>query len=236
MKRLLTQFRVQRPGRTLAVLAASWISSSGWAAEPPSRDDKTEPTEVVVKIKAREFESRRSRDATLTWVVQNTTYEDGLKVVTLAGAQFEEHFGLTAVLLDDVAPQTTTRQPQTQPQGQTAFPRPPLLDGLESTSDEAPNIAVQLRSVLVDLNDLRTQAAARQAVPACESDRRRAVLFIRPEQLRRQLDVTTQEAEKWTRYGRAACLRWESFPRKEQAKTALPTDAQPLPGEPGPRN
>lgn len=231
VKRLLTHLQVYRPGWTLAGLVACCTSAGGWAAEPQAQDGKATPPEVVVKIKAREFENRRAKDATLTWVLQNTTYEDGLRVITLAGVQFEENFGLTAVLLDDVAPEKTTRPQHTESQAQPVPPRAPMVDGAENTSDEPPVIQVQLRSLVVNVNELRSQAATRQSVPACDNDRRRAVVFIRPEQLRRQLEVSIEEAEKWTRFGRAACLRWESFPTREQVKTALPTDALPQPNE-----
>lgn len=177
----------------------------------------------------------------MTWVVQKTIYEDDSAVTTLAGVQFEEAFGLSVVLIDDVAPKDSAA-PLSRPQSPAPTPSKKLEDVTSLNdnlvTDEPAQLQLQMRSLLVDLNDLRNSAATRATVPSCENGRRRAVVFLRPEQLKRQLMLNPEDSTLWSRFGRAACVRWNKFPSEsaQLSKSPFQTDAPFLPNVPSPQN
>jgi len=175
-----------------------------------------------VRIKERTFEQRREPDSRLTWVVQKTTFEDGLTVVTLAGAQFSDALGLALILVDDVTP-----QPLSERTRQTLEDIPP--NGEKRLPGEAARIDLQLRNVLLDLKELKSGSVGLQSVPQCEQGRRRGVLFLRANQTGRVLELSPEQADTLTRWGRAACVRWDGFPMADlphEAKTQNQTAVQ----------
>ncbi|MEN9808468.1 MAG: hypothetical protein RLZZ488_35 [Pseudomonadota bacterium] len=237
MKRLLTH------QTALRVLIGLWLGCLptpvryAFAAE----EDK-KPAEMAVKIKSRTFESHREADSTMTWIVQKTDYDDGLRVLTLAGVQHEDAYGLSVVLLDDVTPQkhtTTVAIKEGEKSEHTAFIN--LSDNIESSeeiSDQGPaRLQLQIRSLLVNMADLRQQAEVKESVPMCSGKNRRAVAFLRPAQLQRQLNLTAEESKVWSRFGRAACVRWSRLPEAQtSAKTADQTVAPSQPDAPVQKN
>lgn len=200
------------------------------------------PAEMAVKTLSRSFESHREANSTMTWILQKTDYDDGLRVLTLAGVQHEDAYGLSIVLLDDVTPQKHTATIATkdgEKSEKTAFVS--LTDNIDSRDEisaQGPaRLQVQVRSLLVNMADLRQQAEVKESVPSCPGRSRRAVVFLRPAQLLRQLDVTAEESKLWSRFGRAACVRWSRLPEPQMsAKTADRTVSPSQPDAPARKN
>lgn len=179
----------------------------------------------------------------MTWIVQKTDYDDGLRVLTLAGVQHEDAYGLSVVLLDDVTPQkhtTTTAATADSGKGESAafVSLSDNINGSGENSGQVPaQLQVQIRSLLVNMADLRQRGEVKESVPACSGKNRRAVAFLRPAQLQRQLNLTAEESQQWSRFGRAACVRWNRLPEPElSAKTVDRIAAPSLPDEPAPKN
>lgn len=178
----------------------------------------------------------------MTWIVQKTDYADGLRVLTLAGVQHEDSYGLSVILLDDVTPQkhtTTVVTADGVKSESAAFVT--LTDNIngsdENSAHEPAQLQVQIRSLLVNMADLRQQGEVKESVPACSGKNRRAVAFLRPAQLQRQLKLTAEESQQWSRFGRAACVRWNRLPEPQlSAKTADRIAAPSLPDEPARKN
>jgi len=199
------------------------------ALSSPGQPSVPAPVQQTLKIVSRDFESRRANDSTMTWVVQRTSYEDGLTVLTLAGVQFEEALGLTVAIVDDVVPQSRLVKRQTAaasepvsgdksaPIAQSAAP---VVIDISKTSSDMPalsnlephKVMLTVRNQLIPLDELSQQPSLRHSLPFCTSGARRAVVFLRPAQLQRQLQLTHQQAAEWSRYGLAACVQWTGFP------------------------
>lgn len=207
------------------------------ASSPPS---PSAAAATQVKIKVRNFEQRRAADGSMTWIIQKTLYEDGTQVVTPAGVQFEDALGLSILILDDVLPRSQrvdvpvepqataaaenkaiVAQPAAQGSASQTFEDNPVTPP-ESTSNMKPEFRIQLRSLLVDITDLRGNDLARTLVPRCENGRRRAVVFLRAAQLGRQMELETEEAQRWSKFGRAACVIWNYMPA---TNTKTPSDS-----------
>lgn len=211
-------------------IEASRATSSIAASEASTPTIPSPVANTQVKIKLRSFEQRRAPDGTMSWIIQKTLYEDGTQVLTPAGVQFEEALGLSVLILDDVLP-TIQRfdvpvepkatvaaennavevQPATQASASQTFEDNPETPP-EAASNMKPEFRIHLRSLLVDLADLRSNDLTRTLVPRCENGRRRAVVFLRAAQLGRQMALESDEAQRWSKFGRAACVQWNYMP------------------------
>jgi hypothetical protein len=235
---LLTHFR--SGGRICAYALLSVLLTSGHSgaraedASPEPKDSQARakgsdsytpalpepPPATEIKIKSRTFEKVRPAGGNMTWLLQKTVYTDGTRVVTPAGVQFEDSFGLSVLMLDDVSPRESEPFPSSPPQAGRES-QPALLEDQSDAApltETAPELKIQLRSLLVDLNELKTNETARAQVPRCEDGRRRAVAFLRPEKLAGELTLGKKEAEQWSRYGRAACVQWSTLPKTVAVK------------------
>ncbi|NDE77083.1 MAG: hypothetical protein EB039_13645 [Proteobacteria bacterium] len=202
--------------------------------------------EQLVKIRSQSFENRRFGDETMTWVVQKSLYEDGLTVLTLAGLQFEESFGLTVALLDDVVPTNVETSAQKNGENPAQLPTNKTIeDGFRNPDNEIsgnpPRLQLKVRSLLVDVGELKEKPILRQTVPLCENGQRRAIVYLRAAQLGRQLDLSASDAQKLSRLARAACVRWEGVPATSNAaekdsKIPAQIDARSQPGAADPKN
>ncbi|NBX16962.1 MAG: hypothetical protein EBR09_06305 [Proteobacteria bacterium] len=205
---------------------------------------KSAPVKMV-KIESRSYERITPSGSQMTWIIQNTLYDDGTRVITPAGVQFENSFGLSVVVLDEVSPRETpapAEMTQIKPAATQGGQLPSALleDKPElpvaTFSAEVPEFNLQLRSLLIDLKDLSSEDPAKPAVPSCDKGRRRAVAFLRAEQLGRELQLEKSEAEKWSRYGRAACVQWNTLPQLPVTKTAVRTSAPSRQDAPSPKD
>ncbi len=227
-------------------------------ANSPTSSSSTAATQV--KIKARNFEQRRATDGTMTWIIQKTLYEDGTQVLTPAGVQFEDALGLSVLILDDVLPRSQRVDVPVEPQATAAAENKAIVaqpaaqastsqtfednpeTPPESTSNMKPEFRIQLRSLLVDVTDLRSNDLARTLVPRCENGRRRAVVFLRAAQLGRQMEIESEEAQRWSKFGRAACVQWNYMPaahtktQSDSIKNPDQTVSLSRPNEQGPKN
>lgn len=238
VKRLLTH------PTPLCLLASLWLGLlPAWGLQALASEGEQKTAEVLVKIKNRTFVPHRETDSTMTWIVQKTDYEDGLRILTLAGVQHEDAFGLSVVLLDDVTPQKQTVTFSTMESEKLASAAMVSVADNMTIPDElsvqlAPQLHVQIRSLLVNLADLRQQGETKESVPSCSGKSRRAVVFLRPAHLQRQLNLNSEAALQWTRFGRAACVRWSRLPEtmepssKIEARSAAPS----RPDEPDRKN
>ncbi|MFZ9521217.1 MAG: hypothetical protein ACO3A4_12145 [Silvanigrellaceae bacterium] len=245
MKRVLTHFRRNRGVTRL--LPALFAMIGGVAQAEDSTTASNPSVDQVVKVRSQTFENRRFGQETMTWVVQKTEYEDGTTVLTLAGAQFEESFGLTVALLDEAVPTKTEALLPTGASEQASGQKPTVIeDGFKNpdneTSGSSPRLHVNLRSLLVDIVELKQKPALKQTIPLCENGQRRAIVYLRAVQLGRQLELNTDDAQTLSRLARAACVRWEGVPStisesevvalKNSSQTAVPSQPDAV----GPKN
>lgn len=149
------------------------------AASASSIESNQKTEEVIVPVKYRALESQRSEGSLMTWIVQKTTYEDNLVTLRLAGVQFEDAFGLSVVMLDELA-----------------------------SFDEGAELRLKLNGPWIPMSDLKQNPKAQSSAPLCQNSEKRAIVFLRAAQLQRQLGISHANAGKWSRYGRAACVGW----------------------------
>jgi hypothetical protein len=190
----------------------------------------------TVALREQTFEDRRDDDSRLTWKLQRFVYTDGTTVLTLAGLQFEEALGLSVVVVDPPPaallsrPMSVTSEPpakdNTELTQTSEAPTGRMLSDIPSMDDsrlpaEAARADLQLRNLLIPLADLKKKdSTGVEVLPACAQGQRRAVAFIRAHQLARMLEISNERAEMLSTWGRAACVKWNGFPKqKNQLKT-----------------
>ncbi len=225
MRGVLTQ-----PGKGLAraVLGLLGLSPLLCLAAEPAAQLAT----ATVPLASAETSSVRQPDALMTWKIQKLHYTDGAAIVTVAGVQFEEALGLSVVVIDPPpaelaqrlsAPAKSAESQSTTGSGQPSLPAtqaPQTLFDISNSSEkrlpgEPPRAEIQIKNLLVDLNELtKPDSANRSFVPECERGARRAVVFVRPAQTARIFELGSARAIELSQYGRAACLRWDGIPEK----------------------
>ncbi|MBM3381580.1 MAG: hypothetical protein FJY29_03970 [Betaproteobacteria bacterium] len=200
MRGVLTQTRKLRGAALLSLLAAfPWVAL---AAEPTPQ-----PVVLDVPLSSSEIGSVREEDSLMTWKIQKFLYNDGTILATVAGIQFEEALGLSVVVIDPPPAEVAEKLPSTTLD---------ITGGAEKKlPGESPRAEIQIRNLLVELSDLaRPESETRAALPTCERGGRRAVVFVRPAQTARTFGIDTPRATELSKYGRAACLRWNGIPEK----------------------
>ncbi|MEN9529034.1 MAG: hypothetical protein RI932_907 [Pseudomonadota bacterium] len=198
MRGVLTQIRNWAGAPVIGLLTACPFIALGAEPTPPA---VVQP----VTLSTTDISDIREPDSLMSWKIQKFQYVDGTALVTVAGVQFEESLGLSVVVLDP--PPTELLQPTTQ------------LDISKSSEKrlpgEPPRAEIQVKNLLVELNELALPASTTLAsVPECERGARRAVVFLRSAQTARIYALDSGRAARLTRYGRAACLRWDGIPEK----------------------
>ncbi|MEN9824277.1 MAG: hypothetical protein RI953_22 [Pseudomonadota bacterium] len=248
VKRVLTHVGWKKgDARLLTAIIGLTVGLTVGVARASSSEATTGPAgEQLVKIRSQAFENRRFGDETMTWVVQKTIYEDGLTVMTLAGAQLEESFGLTVALVDEVMPANFEVVTQSKAVEPALLQRNTTLeDGFKNPDNDIsgtpPRLHLNLRSLLVDVGDLKEKPKLRQTLPLCENGQRRAIVYLRSAQLSRQLELSASDAQKLSRLARAACVRWEGVPAESPAgsndsRTPTQIDALSRPGAVDPKS
>lgn len=190
-------------------------ASLAWAS--PDNPVPTAQAVAPVPLLSSFIESRREGDSRMTWKIQKVVYADGFTILALAGLQFEEALGLSVVLLDPPPP--TQLATETVPKLEKRLPGEPA------------RAEIQIKNMLFDLNDLNQKdSQALATVPDCDRGRRRAIVFIRPEQTARTFNLDFKRASELSQYGRAACLRWDGFPPEVEgsARSSSQTSAPSL--------
>lgn len=222
-----TLSRQRRVATVLLLLGQNPIAA---ASSIPPKNAPTEPP--ALQITEANFEIRREGGSRLTWTLQRLLLANGNSILTLAGLQFEEALGLSILVLDPPPMELFSTQGHAVEGELKALESNQLKpskfrEDIPSSNEkrlpgEPARADIQLKNIVVDLKDLLSlagQTPGLKELPACDKGRRRAVAFIRPGQMARQLDLDIFRATELSRYGRAACVRWDDFPPESTPQT-----------------
>jgi hypothetical protein len=227
VKRVLTPFR-KTIGISSSLLLGLAFQNLAFAQLPAQPAPQNLAPVRSVPVREQSFENRREDASRLTWKLHKIVYADGVSVLTLAGLQFEEALGLSVVVVDPPplelfspisfnapAEPSNTQVGLSAPSATTV---PPTINDIPSDFDarlagEAARADLQIRNLLVPLDELKNKdSLISKNLPACAQGQRRAVAFIRAHQVARSLEVSRERAETLSKFGRAACVKWNGFP------------------------
>jgi hypothetical protein len=155
------------------------------------------------------------------WLIENYSFQGKSLLLSLAGLQAQDPLGLSVVVLDP-PPQTKINEAmsalKTASQGQapakTGLPLKDVSNAAQGAGNPtSPKVTVHLRATTIKMADIEVaKKDLTQHMAPCGPTQRRAVAFIRSEDIVKHLNVTTERALEWSQYGRAACVEWNALP------------------------